>query len=150
MRLELKPFEPEHFAEYAAWFADPELDRHLGPMDQAWLEVVLSQPEAAGATWAAFRGMELVAVVETALDPERRLPAAITAIATKPGLRRQGIGTNVLGQILSLHGSQGILEHVAYVSVHNLGGWRCLEKAGFVPVASEPDEHGYIEFRHHQ
>jgi len=149
-KFELKPFQPEHFAEYAAWFVDPELDRHLGPIDQIWLEAVLSKPEAAGVTWAAFRGMELVAVVETVLDPEGRLPAAMASIATKPGLRRQGIGKRVLGQILSLHKRQGVLEHVAYVSMHNQGGWRCLEKAGFAPVAFEPDEQGYVEFRHHQ
>jgi len=60
-KFELKQFQPEYFAEYASWFVDPELNRQLGPMDPAWLEVVLSQPESAGVTWAAFRGMELVA-----------------------------------------------------------------------------------------
>jgi len=148
--LEFKRFQREYYAEYASWFVDSELNRHLGPMDQAWLDAVLSQPESAGLTWAVFRGIEMVAVVETVLDPERRLPAGITAIATKSALRRQGIGTMVLQQILALHRSKGIMEHITYVSINNSGGRRCVEKAGFIAVTSEPDEHGYIEFRHHQ
>src|SRR5690349_13716362 len=108
INLELQRFEPEHYAEYASWFTDPELSHHLGPMDQVWLDSTLSQPASAGVTWAVFRGIELVAVVETVFDLERRLPAGIMAIAVKPGLRRQGIGTTVLHQILFLHKSQGI------------------------------------------
>ena len=148
MNLELKQFGREHYAEYASWFVDPELNCHLGPMDEAWLEVVLSQPEEQGITWAVFRDRELVAVVEAVFDPENIFPAGISAIAIKPDLRRQGIGTAALRLALSLHKNLGIVEHVAYVSIHNPGGRRCMERTGFVPVTSEPDERGYIEFRH--
>lgn len=150
MNFELIRFQREHFEEYASWFVDPELNRHLGPMDQAWLEAVLSQPESAGVTWAVFRGREMVAVVETIFDPEQRLPAGITALATRPDLRRQGIGSTVLQQILLHHKSQGIVEHVAYISIHNSGGQRCAEKVGFAPITNEPNERGYLEFRHRQ
>ena len=150
MTIEFKHFQREYYAEYASWFIDGELNRHLGPMDEVWLEAVLSQPKSAGVTWAVFRGIELIAVVETVFDPERHRPAGIIAIAVKPNLRRQGIGTMVLQQFLSLHESQGIVEHVTYVSIHNSGGRRCVEKAGFVPITTKPDELGYIEFRHHQ
>src|SRR5690242_10925250 len=128
MHLELKRFEREYYTEYAAWFSDPELNRYLGPMDQEWLEAVLSEPESAGTTWAVFRGAELVADVETVFDPENRLPAGIMAIATKPSLRRQGIGATVLQMILSLHKKKGIIEHVAYISVNNRAAQRCAEK----------------------
>ena len=150
INFKLKLFQREHYAEYASWFTDPELNRHLGPMDEDWLEAVLSQPKSAGVTWAIFSGIELIAVVETVFDPERRLTAGITAIAVKPNLRRQGIGAMVLQQILSIHKSKGIVEHVTYASIHNSGGRRCVEKVGFVPATTEPDERGYIEFRHHQ
>jgi RimJ/RimL family protein N-acetyltransferase len=150
MRLEFKRFQREHFAEYSAWFMDPELNRHLGPMDQAWLEAVLAQAESAGVTWAVFRGVELVAIVETVFDPEHRLSAAITAVATKPTCRRQGIGSTVLQEILLLHKQQGIVEHVAFISIDNPAGRACAEKAGFMPVTSQPDKQGFIEFRHRQ
>jgi len=109
---------------------------------------VLSQPEAAGETWAVFRDQEMVAVVETVFDPNRSQPVAIPALAVKPGLRRQGIGTSVLRLILFVHKQKGMVKHVAYISPHNLGGQRCASKAGFAPVSSRPDEHGYLEFRY--
>jgi hypothetical protein len=54
MNLELKRFQQEHYAEYASWFVDHELNQHLGPIDQEWLDEVLAQPESAGNTWAAL------------------------------------------------------------------------------------------------
>jgi hypothetical protein len=34
------------------------------------------------------------------------------------------------------------------LSRQGIPGQRCVSRAGFVPVPSEPDERGYIEFRH--
>ena len=150
MQLEFKRFQREYFSEYAVWFTDPELNRHIGPMDQDWLEAVLAQPESEGVTWAVFRNGEMVAVIETVFDPARRMPAAITAIATKPDRRLQSIGSTVLREILLLHQRQGFVEHVAYISMDNPAGRACAEKAGFVPFTSQPDERGFLEFRHRQ
>ena len=119
-------------------------------MDRDWLEAVFSEPESEGVTWAVFRDDEMVAVVETFFESEHDSSAVITGLATKPGLRRQGIGTAVLRMILSHHHRKGITKHVAYIAIDNEAGQRCAEKAGFVPVSSKPDEHGYIELRHSQ
>jgi RimJ/RimL family protein N-acetyltransferase len=147
MNLEFKPFQREYYAEYASWFADPDLNHQLGPMDEEWLEAILSEPEAAGITWAVFRGPELVAVVETFFDPQNELPAGFSAVAVKPTLRRQGIGSAALQELITRHHNQGFTEHIAYVSTSNPAGRRLIEKAGFVPAASEPNEYGYLEFR---
>jgi RimJ/RimL family protein N-acetyltransferase len=153
MHLQLRRFQLEYYPEYASWFVDPELYRHLGPMDKDWLEAVLAESEAEGVTWAVFRGHEMVAVVETFFGPKdsgNDASAVITGLATKPNLRREGIGTAVLRMILSDHKRKGITKHVAYISIDNPAGQRCAEKAGFVSVTSRPDEHGYIELRHGQ
>lgn len=147
MNLVFKRFEREYYPEYESWFSDPYLNRQLGPMDEDWLDAVLSEPPSEGATWAVFRGNEMVAVLECVFDPSRKLPAGITALATKPDLRQGGIGTAVLQTILALHSGQGIIEHVAYISKNNQAGQRCFEKSGFMPVTPEPDENGYIEYR---
>lgn len=151
MDFEVKPFAAEHFAEYTAWFADQELDRHLGPMDEAWLQLVLSGGEVPGdETWAVLREGELVAVVEALLDADDRSTYTIGAVATKPGLRKQGIGAMSLQRVLDLHKSRGIVEHTARVAISNTAGQRCAARAGFVPVNPTPDQHGYIELRRRQ
>ena len=150
MHFQFSRFQIEHYPEYASWFIDPELNRQLGPMDKNWLEAVLSEPEFVGVTWAVFRDNEMIAVVETVFDPENQACAAIPALATRPELSQQGIGTACLRLILSYHKHNGITEHVAYISVDNTAGQRCAKKAGFAPVTSTPNEQGYIELRHSQ
>lgn len=148
MDLELMQFTNEHFAEYASWFADPDLNRQLGPMDDAWLELVLRGGEMPGdETWAVLREGELVAVIEALVVAEDLASYTIGAVATKPMLRRQGIATWSLQHLIDLHQSRGIVEHSARVSVDNTAGQRCAARAGFVPVSSVPDKHGYIVLR---
>src|SRR4051812_32423872 len=102
MNLQLERFQAEHFAEYASWFVDEELNRHLGPMDDAWLKFVLAESAAEGMTWAVICNSEFVAVLETVHDPQNVPNAVISAVATNPALRWQGIGSAVLQLVLSL------------------------------------------------
>ncbi|MEZ4865049.1 MAG: GNAT family N-acetyltransferase [Caldilineaceae bacterium] len=149
MKLDFRRFDQAHYPVYKAWFADPELDRRLGPMNQEWLDYVLAGQETEGITWAVYRDAEFVAVLETVFDPQQQLPAAITAIAVRPNLRGQGIGTAVLQQILALHRGQGIDDHVLYIAQDHTSARRLVERAGFVQTAAAPNEYGYLEFRCH-
>ncbi len=97
-------------------------------------------------TWGVFRGEELVAVLDIAFGTPDDPPTGITGLATKPSLRRQGIATAVLRQLLKRHHQQGLHQHVAYVAIHNTAARRCIEQLGFVPI-SAPNEHGYVAFR---
>jgi len=148
MKLGLVRFRREHFAEYSSWFADQELHRQLGPLDGDWLESVLAQQASTGSTWSVFRGSELVAVVETVCDPRKILPAGITAIAVKPCLRRQGIGTLAMETVRSRLQANGMDRHFAFVSSTNPVARKYLESLGFVATDGKPDRHGMIEYRH--
>src|SRR5688572_11054052 len=142
MNLELRPFAAEDFAEYASWFADPDLNRYLGPMDEECLELMTAGGEVPGdETWAVLRAGELVAVVVALIDADDRSTYMITAVATKPALRGQGIGPAALQHVFELHRGRGVVEHSAQVSVGNTAGRRCAAKAGFVPAGSEPNRH---------
>jgi len=147
MDLEFKHFRQEHYPEYASWFTDPDLNRWLGPMDTAWLDAVLCEPQSVGVTWAVFRDAALVAVVETCFDLQDPLVCYIRAIATKPALRGSGIGTAVLQHLFDRHARQGIAKHTTYISTHNPGSIRFFERLGFVRTTSEPNAHGYAEWR---
>lgn len=105
--LEFRRFQEKDFREYTSWFVDAEQDRWLGPLDREWLEAVLSEGKAEGMTWAVFRDETLVAVAETVFDSENQV-AAFTGLATKPDLRRQGVGTAVLEKLLDVHRREGL------------------------------------------
>ena len=62
----------------------------------------------------------------------------------------KGIGEAVLRRVLSLHQQRGITEHVAYVKLDNEAARCCIEKVGFAAVTGEPNEQGYVAFRHIQ
>lgn len=148
MQLSFRRFGRDDFAEYAAWFVDPELDRWLGPMDEEWLEAVLSEGASEGTTWAVFREAMLVAVVETWSHPSNRSLAAITGLAVKPGLRRQGLGGAVLRETLAVNQRRGRFEHLAYIHGNNGTAQECFKRAGFVSSTMTPNGEGHLEFRH--
>ena len=103
-----KQFQRENYQEYASWFTDAELNKRLGPMDDEWLSAILARTEEEGITWAVYLGAEMVGVVVTVFDPEKVLPVGITALAVKPVLRRQGIGSVILRELLVSHNRLGI------------------------------------------
>ena len=146
MNLTFKRFGRQHYPEYAAWFIDPELNHALGPMDEEWLDAILAETEEEGITWAVFRDGEFVAVIETRFDPQKVLPAAITALAVKPALRRQGIGRAVLEKLLADHHMQGRGSHLCYIHKDNSASLLLCEGLGFVAVG-QPNPHGYVEYR---
>lgn len=146
MQLEMKRFQWEFYADYAAWFSDAELNRQLGPMDEDWLESVLNEPVSEGGTWAVFQSSELVAVIETSFDSQGQLPAGIRAIAVKPALRQQGIGSAALRQLILLHQANDQSSLVTYISATNHAALRFVLKNGFQATTETPDEHGFIEF----
>jgi GNAT superfamily N-acetyltransferase len=146
MNLEFKPFHENHYAEYEAWFSDAALNHRLGPIDRDWFQAVIAQPQSEGETWAVFRDDQFVAVVDTVFDPNKQLPAGITAMAVKPTLRGKGIGTAVLQRLLDMHRERGIVEHVAYVSLDNPEAQHFLEMNGFRLFGK--NDNGYNEFRY--
>lgn len=117
-------------------------------MGEDWLEAVLSRDPSTGATWAALRDGELLAVVETAFCPDDPRLAAITALATRPCLHRQGVGTTVLKRLLRHHHEEGRPQHLAYIKANNGAALRCFRRVGFVVSGLEPNEHGYLLFRY--
>jgi RimJ/RimL family protein N-acetyltransferase len=147
MDLIFTKFQREYYPEYASWYADPELNKRLGPMDESWLNYVLSEDEEKGVTWAIFLVTEMVAVIHLVFDPQGILPCGITDIAIKPTRRRQGIATAIIHQLLAEHYQQGMKSHIAYIKDSNQASRYLFEKIGFFPN-SEPDKNGFIEYRY--
>lgn len=148
MVLNFVRFTADDYPEYKSWFADADLNAHLGPMDQDWLDAVLAERDEDGAIWAVFEGETLVAVVEIGFDPRHKLPAVICAIATKPALRRRGIARAVLREAMRQSHARGIREHQCVVEQHNAAARRLVESEGFQLISAVPDDHGYLRYSH--
>ena len=143
-RLRFERFSREQFDDYLGWFADAELNRRLGPMDDDWLTAILDESEEQGMTWAVFASSELVGVIETVFSPG--LPCAITAIAVKPSRLRQGLARSMLQRLFTDYEARGIESYMAYVEQTNVAASRLLINEGFRAV-SGPNDKGYVEFR---
>lgn len=97
-RLQVRRFAAEDFPVYRRWYADPLLDHQLGPMDDDWLDSVLTDPQQEA--WSAFVAGQLVAVIGLSFDPETNF-WVITDIAVDPARRRQGLGRTALQALLA-------------------------------------------------
>ena len=144
--LSLERFREGFYDEYRSWFADPELNRRLGPMDSEWLQTILEEPEDQGITWAIFDAEEMVGVLETVFGPDSS--CAIAAIAVKPSRRREGFGRAILRRLYAEYRVKGVKSYVAYVERTNSRASGLLISEGFRAI-SEPNEKGYQTFRRH-
>ncbi len=59
--LVIRRFDSNCFAEYRSWFADEQLNRVLGPLDDEWLDCVLNEEPASQFVFHENEGMVAVA-----------------------------------------------------------------------------------------
>ena len=130
----LRLFEAADFPAYRAWYADAELDAHLGPMDEEWLAFVLADQD--GRQFSYLADEKLVAVVGVSPDPD--LDAwVVTDIAVDPALRGLGWAGRALTSLMRDEALGARPRRLAYVMSDNPGarrfftaqGWRCIAKA---------------------
>ncbi len=143
--MELKKFTRDLYSEYKSWFADPELDRRLGPMDEEWLECVLAETD--GVEYAAFQNGEMVGVVGIKFPDAEHPVYTITDLAVKPELKGKGVGSQMLSRLMEMHPLKEHEYWVGYVDEKNPKAGRFLESNRWTRMSTQPDEHGMIEYR---
>lgn len=141
-RLTLRPFQAQDFPAYRAWYADDRLNRHLGPMDDDWLDHVLS--DVRGEQWALLSGGELRAVIGLVPEDRPEAPAGswlVTDLAVAPSLRRQGWGRRAWQSLTALPRMQARRWH-AIVAQDNPQALAFFQAMGFritrQPQAEDP------------
>ncbi|WP_353482821.1 N-acetyltransferase [Haliscomenobacter sp.] len=145
--LKITPFKREDFEEYQSWFADPELNKHLGPMEieDSWLEHVLNNnPE--GCEYSVFIDQKMVAEVGILLPNSDNPSFYITNLAVHPKLRNQGIGSVVLSELMQMHPLKVGQSWKAFVDAENLKAIAFLEKNGWKRLSKIPDESNMYDF----
>ncbi len=100
-----------------AWFEDPVLDRELGPLDEEWLEHVLTDDGGVQLVVEAPSG-EPFALVGCVWDADG-LEHGITDIAVDPMRRGQGLGRDAVDAVLRWHGHPATARWIAFVDPEN-------------------------------
>ncbi|ULN45455.1 GNAT family N-acetyltransferase [Mycolicibacterium goodii] len=99
------------------WFGDEELNARLGPLDDEWLEHVLSERDGVQLVVTAAGGAA-VALVGCAWDPAGEAHV-ITDLAVCPWMRRSGIGGRALTSVLTWAAHPPTKRWIAFVDPDN-------------------------------
>ncbi|WP_424935664.1 MULTISPECIES: GNAT family N-acetyltransferase [Bacteria] len=113
------------------WYADPVLDRELGPLDEEWLEAVLAEHD--GVQLVLEEDGEPAGLVGVVWGHDD-LPHAITDIAVDPARRGEGLGRRVVQAVQRWKDVPDDRAREAYVDPDNLAaaaffraiGWAAL------------------------
>jgi ribosomal protein S18 acetylase RimI-like enzyme len=91
-----RPWNAVDLAWYRPWFADPAMDRALGPAPTAAID-----PEPGASAWVLVLDRP-VGVLELQADPTGEHGYhGITGIAVAPDRRRTGLATRMIGDLLA-------------------------------------------------
>ena len=144
--LTFERFQREDFPVYQTWFADPELNQYLGPMEpnDPWLEAVLSSQQN-GAEFCVLKNGEMLAELGILFPTEEFPGFYITNLAVRPDLRSMGIGSMVLQKIVALYAETSQRWH-CFVDQNNPKAIAFLLKNSWSQVNEQADEHGMFEF----
>lgn len=134
-------FKAEDFDEYKSWYADALLNKELGPMDDDWLKHVLHAKD--GCEYSVFRGTELVAVIGIKYPVETYPDFYLTDFAIKPDLRYQGIGSQILSELMTLHPCKPGQVWKGFINARNTKAIVFFRKNGW-NVADTPDKDGML------
>ncbi|MCA9370834.1 MAG: GNAT family N-acetyltransferase [Candidatus Peregrinibacteria bacterium] len=144
-QLTFSKFKEEDFTEYKSWYKDNLLNKELGPMDDEWLEHALK--ERNGQQYSVFQEGKLIAVVGMMFPIEGYPDLYLTDFAIKPDSRYQGIGSEVLKELIRLHPLKSGQSWKAVVNVRNTKAAAFFKKHGW-SVSDEPDEHGMLAIQY--
>lgn len=97
----MRHFIRDDFETYRSWYANPDLNRELGPIDTEWLEHVMSETPVR--QFSFVEKNVLIAVIGTEGPKPDETSHYITDIAVDPSRKRNGIATRALNLLIENH-----------------------------------------------
>lgn len=134
--ISLRPFKRADWAWLQVWFQDEITNQELGPLDEEWLEHVLS--DRRGVQLVAETQGQPVAIIGVTWGIENDPPHAITDLAVHPDKRRRGFGLQSVQAVIGWPGHPMTNKWIAFVELRNKPaqemltalGWREFENDG--------------------
>ena len=140
MKLKFSKFKNDDFSEYKSWYVDLELNKRLGPMNNMWLDHVMNA--TGGCQYSVFHNKKLIAVVGIIFPDAKHSSYYITDFALKPHLRNQGIGSEVLKEMMNSHPLKSGQSWKAFIDERNPKAKSFFEKNGWSCLSKTTDKHG--------
>ena len=122
-------FEKEDYLTYQKWFDDPWLNKALGPIDEEWLDYVLSTKE--GAQYCIWEKEELIVVIGLVWGNKKHRYHTLSDFAVRPSLRGKGLGVEVMTYFLQAVQLPEELPIHAHVMPDNKGAFQFFSKLGW-------------------
>ena len=142
--MQIRFFHADDFPEYSSWFADPVLNKELGPLDTEWLEAIMSENPVS--QFAVISGEELVAVVGVAVPEDDHWQYVITDVSVRPDLKGQGIGRVAIEMTTDQYSLTEDQRWTTYVGKKNQAAQDFFHKLSWTSTG-RPDESGMIEYQ---
>ncbi|RLV56152.1 GNAT family N-acetyltransferase [Aeromicrobium phragmitis] len=125
----LRRFTAEDWPWLRAWYADPQLNAQLGPLDEDWLHHVLAEHD--GVELVASHREAPVAVVGCVWGTGEHPDHVITDLAVAPGRRREGWAAAAVQEFLAWPGHLDAPAWRAYVESGNQVAFAFFESLGW-------------------
>lgn len=136
--LSVRAFTAEDYPMLQVWFEDPVLDEELGPLDDEWLEHVLTD-EAGEQLVVEADGAPFAVVGLVWANGEHR-EHVISDIAVDPARRGQGLGRTALDQVVAHVEREAPDGWLAFVVPDNVAAFAFFTALGWEHVAEPADE----------
>ena len=135
--MEIRYFTKNDFPIYTTWFEDDQLNKALGPIDEAWLNYVLA--ESPPSQFSCSIEGTIVAVVGIARPTESNANYVITDIAVDPERKRTGLASRALLSVIEETDPNA--SWTAYVERPNETAFRFFESLDWIPtIPAEKNE----------
>ena len=128
--ITLERFDTTHFKEYKSWFAHPSISKHLGNIDEEWLDYIIN--DQLGIDLAGMLSNQLIGVCGIVYPTTQDPYYAISNLAIKPELQNQGLGSVFLACCMDcFHLKPGVFWST-FVHQNNLIAFHFFQKNGWV------------------
>lgn len=134
----------EDVQELEQWHQDAELAHRYGGAEWPRKLWEIIQKNAQRKCWVASLNCEQVGYVDFEMHPEEQL--AWIGLAVKAEKRGQGLGKSILQEFLTTSIVQNFREIRAGIEHDNTASVRCFSSVGFIPLNTEPDEEGILDY----
>jgi ribosomal protein S18 acetylase RimI-like enzyme len=141
--LEVARFTAADFDEYASWFVDNELNERLGPIDEIWLDAVLSDSKHFQFVFRDPHNMVGVMGIDIRQDLSM---ATVTDVAVKPGMRRRKLAHEMLKVAMSRDEFRTVTYWYAIVESDNAAARKLLIGLGWAEVGPDETSGSHIQY----